>query len=426
MDHLTKTQIVLLVLMVSFVTSLVTGIVTVTLVNQAPPPITQTLSNVIEKTIEKVVPMQNQTASVQQPSNPATQEDRIVNVVNNVSSAVVSIVASKDIPIIEQYYIDPFAGDELFKQFFGEGGSGFQIPQYRQNGTEKVQVSSGTGFFVSADGMIVTNKHVVEDTAAEYSVIMNDARKMTAKVLARDPLQDIAILKVEGNNFNSIPLGDSDKLKIGQSVIAIGNTLGEFQNTVSIGIISGLHREVTAMGSLSGPENLRELIQTDAAINKGNSGGPLLNLSGEVIGINVAMAEGAENVGFALQINIARRDILDVKEFGTIKYPYLGIRYQMVTPEIKEAKKLSVDYGLLLKKGDNGEPAVAQNSPALKAGLKEGDVILEFNGTKILNAGIFNFLMDKARVGEKANLKVFRDAKEMNVEVALTERPASL
>lgn len=414
MDHLTKTQVVLLVLMVSFVTSLVTGIVTVTLVNQAPPPITQTLSNVIEKTIEKVVPVQNQTASVQQPSNPATQEDLIVGVVKNVSSAVVSVVASKDIPVIEQYYIDPFAGDELFKQFFGEGGSGFQVPQYRQNGTEKVQVSSGTGFFVSANGMIVTNKHVVEDTAAEYSVIMNDGRKMPAKILARDPLQDIAILKVEGDNFNSIPLGDSDKLKIGQSVIAIGNALGEFQNTVSIGIISGLHREITATGSQSGPEDLQELIQTDAAINKGNSGGPLLNLSGEVIGINVAMAQGAENVGFALQINIAKRDILDVKEFGTIKYPCLGIRYQMAT-----------DYGLLLKKGDNGEPAVAKDSPAFKAGLKEGDTILEFNGTKILSAGIFNFLMDKSRVGEKISLKILRDAKEINVEAVLAEKPAS-
>lgn len=414
MDHLTKTQVVLLVLMVSFVTSLVTGIVTVTLVNQAPPPITQTLSNVIEKTIEKVVPVQNQTASVQQPSNPATQEDLIVGVVKNVSSAVVSVVASKDIPIIEQYYIDPFAGDELFKQFFGEGGSGFQVPQYRQNGTEKVQVSSGTGFFVSADGMIVTNKHVVEDTAAEYSIIMNDGRKMPAKILARDPLQDVAILKVEGNNFNSIPLGDSDKLKIGQSVIAIGNALGEFQNTVSIGIISGLHREITATGSQSGPEDLRELIQTDAAINKGNSGGPLLNLSGEVIGINVAMAQGAENVGFALQINIAKRDILDVKEFGTIKYPYLGIRYQM-----------AADYGFILKKGDNGESAVAKGSPAEKAGLKEGDVLLEFNGTKILSASIFNFLMDKARVGEKVSLKILRDGKEINMEAVLAEKPAS-
>lgn len=415
MDHLTKTQVVLLVLMISFVTSLVTGIVTVTLVNQAPPPITQTLSKVIEKTIEKVVPLQNQTVSVQQPSNLPTQEDLIVNVVSKVSSAVVSVVASKDIPIIEQYYIDPFANDELFKQFFGEGGSGFQIPQYRQKGTEKVQVSSGTGFFVSADGLIVTNKHVVEDTGAEYSVIMNDGRKMTAKVLARDPFQDIAILKVEGDNFNSIPLGDSDKLKIGQSVIAIGNTLGEFQNTVSIGIISGLHREVTATGSLSGPEDLQELIQTDAAINKGNSGGPLLNLSGEVIGINVAMAEGAENVGFALTINIAKRDILDAKEFGTIKYPYLGIRYQM-----------NVDYGLLLIKGDNGESAVAKNSPAEKAGLKEGDVILEFNGTKILNTNIFNSLLSKARVGEKINLKILREGKEMNVEVVLGERPTNL
>lgn len=384
MENLTRTQIILLVLLVSFVTSLATGIVTVTLVNQAPQPITNTIGKVIEKTIERVIPGESQPASVQPPVV-ISPEETIVKIVQNVSPAVVSVVASKDIP-----------------------------------------VSSGSGFFVSKDGLIVTNKHVVEDIEAEYTIIMNDGRKLNVTVLARDPFQDIAILKAEGEKFNFISLGDSDTLRIGQSVIAIGNALGEFQNTVSTGIISGLHRNVTASGGLSGTEELQELIQTDAAINKGNSGGPLLNLSGNVIGINTAMAQGAENVGFALPINIAKRDIEDAKQYGQIKYPYLGIRYQAVTSAIKDQKKLSFDYGLFLVKGSNGEPAVAKDSPAEKAGLKEGDIILEYNGTKLLKASTLAFLLSKSRIGDKITLKLWRDVKEMSVSVTLEERPSNL
>ncbi len=302
----------MLVLLVSFVTSLVTGIVTVTLVNQAPPPITQTINKVDEKTIERVVPGKTQ------PAAPAatiiiTQEDLIVKVVNDVSSAVVSVVASKDIPVIEEYYINPFKEDEFFQNLPEGFLPDVQIPQYRQKGTEKRQVSSGTGFFVSSEGLILTNKHVVEDTAAEYSIVTNNGETLGAKVLARDPLQDIAILKVEGGDFNFIPLGDSNNIKVGQTVIAIGNTLGEFRNSVSVGVVSGLNRSLTASGSASGPEELQELIQTDAAINRGNSGGPLLDLAGRAIGVNTAMAVSAENVGFALPINIAKKNIADAK-----------------------------------------------------------------------------------------------------------------
>ncbi|MBU3925810.1 trypsin-like peptidase domain-containing protein [Patescibacteria group bacterium] len=416
MENLTRTQIILLVLLVSFVTSLATGIVTVTLVNQAPQPITNTIGKVIEKTIERVVPGEH-VASIIQPSAVVSSEENIVQIVQNYSSAVVSVVASKDMPVIEKYYINPFGDDPLFQQL-----PGLQIPQYRQNGTEKVQISSGSGFFVSADGLILTNKHVVADIEAEYTVIMNDGSKLGAKVLGRDPLQDIAILKVEGDKYNFIPLGNSDNLKIGQSVVAIGNALGEFQNTVSRGIISGLHREITASTGSSGTEELQELIQTDAAINKGNSGGPLLDLSGRVIGINTAMAQGAENVGFALTINVAKRDIDDVKQYGEIKYPYLGIRYQAVTAGIKEQKKLPVDYGLLLIKDSLGGPAILKDSPAEKAGLKEGDIIMEYNGTKILKNSTFVFLLSKSRIGDKINLKIWRDGKEINAEVLLAER----
>ncbi|HDH04085.1 MAG TPA: trypsin-like serine protease, partial [Candidatus Campbellbacteria bacterium] len=399
MNDLTRAQVIMLVLLVSFVTSLVTGIVTVTLVNQAPPPITQTINKVIERTIRTVVPGDSQTAATAAPII-VTQEDRIVKIVNNVSSAVVSVVATKDMPVIEKYYINPFKNNAAFKNLPGGFLPDVKIPQYRQKGVEKRQISSGTGFFVSSDGLIITNKHVVADTAAEYSIVMNDGRKFEAKILARDPFQDIAILKVKGEKFNFISLDDSKNVKVGQTVIAIGNTLGEFQNTVSRGIVSGLNRKVTALGGISGPEKLQELIQTDASINPGNSGGPLLNLNGRAIGINTAMAKAAENVGFALPVNIAKRDIADAKEFGAVKYPYLGINYLVVDKNVKKQKGLVVDYGLFLTKGTKGELAVAKGSAAEKAGLKEGDILLEINGTKLSGSDSLAYLLSKLRVGD--------------------------
>ncbi len=417
MNELNKTQVVMLVLLVSFVTSLATGIVTVTLVNQAPPPVTQMIGRVIEKTIETAKPGEK----IIEKTVVITQEDMVVKVVNQVSSAVVSVVATKDVPVVEEYFINPF--QNLPEGFFPD----IKIPQYRQKGTEKKRVSSGSGFFVSKDGLILTNKHVVADTEAEYSIIMNDGRKLPAKVLVRDPFQDIAVLKVEGEKFNFIPLGNSKEIKVGQTVIAIGNALGEFQNTVSVGIISGLKRRVLASADgVIGVEELQELIQTDASINPGNSGGPLLDLSGRVIGINTAMAKLAENIGFALPINVAKRDIQDIQEFGEVKYPFIGIRYRLVDNETKEKKKLPVDYGLLLTKGNNGEPAVIKNSPAEKAGLKEGDILVELNGNKLDKTSSLSMLLNKFRVGDKIKIKIFRDGKEMEMTITLEERPEKL
>ena len=400
MDNLTKNQLIMLVLLVSFVTSLVTGIVTVSLVNQTPAPFTQTINRVIEK----MVPTGNKQQQAAPLPTPLTREEAIVKVVRDISSSVVSVVATKDLPVIEEYFISPFP--DLFPDV--------QIPQYRQRGTEKKQVSSGTGFFISKDGLLLTNKHVVEDTTADYSIVMNDGRKLDAKVLARDPFQDVAILKIEGKDFVPIPTGDSNSLNVGQTVIAIGNALGEFRNTVSVGIISGLHRSVTAQGSASGPEELEELIQTDAAINPGNSGGPLLDLSGKVVGINVARAQSGENIGFALTINIAKRDINDAIDFGKIKYPYLGIRYKVV------------DNGLLLTKGPQGEPAIESNGPAAKAGLKENDIILELGGVKINQQNTLAHFLSQHRVGDKIEAKILRDGKEIRVTVILEERPANI
>jgi serine protease Do len=249
---------------------------------------------------------------------------------------------------------------------------------------------------------------------------MNDGKKLPAKVLARDPVQDLAVIKVDGSGFTFIPLGNSDVLKVGQTVVAIGNALGEFQNTVSVGVISGLRRTVVASGGGSAPETLQQVIQTDAAINLGNSGGPLLDLSGRAIGIDVAMAQGAENVGFALPINMVKKDIADVQKSGKIIYPYIGVRYVTVTPALKEDKKLSVDYGALLT-SSGSESAVIAGSPAEKAGLKEGDIVLEFGGVKIDENNTLGDLISKKAVGDKVSLKVLRGTQELNIEIILEE-----
>ena len=425
METLNKTQFIFLVLLVSFVTALFTGIVTVTLMNQAPRPITQTIQKVIEKVPGLGKPAETQTPLI------LSQEELTVKIVKNVSSAVVSVIATKDLPVFEQYFVNPFGQDEFFNQFIPpELLPQIEIPQYRQKGTSTQQVSAGTGFFISDDGLIATNKHVVGDAAATYWIIMNNGKKFKAKVLALDPIEDLAILKIDGgpaSGYNFIPLGDSSQLNVGQTVIAIGNALGEFQNTVSVGVISGLHRSLTAGGlSGGGQESLQELIQTDAAINPGNSGGPLLDLNGKAVGINTAMAQGAENLGFSLPIDLVKKDLADIKETGKIQYAYLGVRYVAVNVQVQEDKKLSVDYGALLAKGSKNEPAVISNSPAEKMGLKEGDIILEFNGARITQDNPLSAIINLHRAGEKITLKVLRGGQTITLSGTLETRPENL
>lgn len=358
-----------------------------------------------EKNIEK------QTVYIPQTS----QEEAIVKTVNETSPAVVSIIITKDLPIIEEYYYSPF------EEFFGPLPPEFLIPQYRQKGTEKREVGGGTGFIVSKDGLVLTNKHVVLDKEADYTVLTNDGKKYPAKVLAIDPLQDLAIIKIEGSNFPVVKLGDSSSLQIGQTVIAIGNALGEFRNTVSVGVISGLGRNITAGGG-GFVETLEDIIQTDAAINKGNSGGPLLNLRGEVIGVNTAIAEQAQNIGFAIPINKAKKDIEQVKEFGKIVYPFLGVRYILIDKDVQNENNLSVDYGAWIQKGDKGEVAITPGSAAEKAGLKEGDIILEFNGEKITKENTLAKIIVRYNPGDKVTLKILRGDQEKIIEATLGER----
>jgi len=356
------------------------------------------------------------------------QEEAVVQAVKNSSPAVVSIIVTKDLPVIERYYqeYNPFEGDDFFEQFFGDdffSPFNFQVPQYRQKGTEKREIGGGTGFIVSADGLILTNKHVVADEEAEYTVLTNDGEKIKALVLARDPIEDVAILKIERNSLPTVELADSDQLAIGQTVIAIGNALGEFRNTVSLGVISGLKRSITASSGFGQSEQLSEVIQTDAAINQGNSGGPLLNLKGQAIGINVAIVQGAENIGFALPINKAKRALDQIKQQGKISYPFLGVRYLLISPAIQEENNLAVDYGALIVRGEEVEDlAVVPGSPADKAGLVENDIILEIDGQKINSDNPFNELIQEYRVGDKVNLKILHKGEEKTVQVELGER----
>ncbi len=343
-----------------------------------------------------------------------SQEESTIKVVNEASPAVVSIIVTKDLPVIEQYYVNPFP-DSPFE---------FLIPQYRQNGTQKQEVGGGTGFIVSEDGMILTNNHVVSDTEAEYTVLTNDGQKYPAEVLARDSIRDLAVIKIKDpqKTFPTLTLGDSDNLQIGQTIIAIGNALGEFRNTVSVGVISGLGRTVTASGGDT-VETQEDVIQTDAAINPGNSGGPLLNLKGEVIGVNFAMAQTAENIGFAIPISKAKKDLEQVKTIGKISYPFLGVRYVILNDTIQTENKLPVNYGAWIQKGSQGEAAVTADSPAQKAGLKEGDIILEFNGAKITTDNSLSKIIMKYNPGDKVSLKILRGSQEMTVEAVLTEMP---
>ncbi len=338
-------------------------------------------------------------------------EKTIPEVVKEVSPAVVSIVVSKFVPIIERYYYNPFGEDSPFD---------IRIPMLREKGKELQEVGGGTGFIVSRDGLIVTNKHVVSDEKAEYSVLTNDGKSYKAKVLARDPVQDVAILQISGNNFPVVKLGDSDKVEIGQSVIAIGNTLGEFRNTVSAGIISGLSRTIVASGG-GISEQLDQLIQTDAAINPGNSGGPLLNLYGEVIGINTAIVQGAQSIGFAIPINKVKKDINDIKTTGRIIYPMLGVRYVLINKAIAEKHNLAVDYGALIVGGSDNKPAIILGSGADKAGLKENDIILELNGKKITEDNSLSKVIIQYKPGDMVRLKVLRDGKEIIINAILGE-----
>lgn len=357
------------------------------------------------------------------------EESATINSVDKVSRAVVSIIISKDISKVSNRSgsnIFPF--EDFFE--FGFPGFRFEAPRFeaprgetsQPQESNKQEVGGGTGFFISKDGLILTNKHVVIDEEAEYSVLTNDGKRYDAKVLARDPFNDIAVVKIDIKEPVEVPeLGDSDSLKMGQTVIAIGNSLGEYRNTVTKGVVSGLGRRVTAGDNFGRSEVLEEVIQTDAAINPGNSGGPLINLAGQVIGVNTAVNLQGQLIGFAIPINQAKQVIESVRNFGRIIRPFLGVRYALITETLAKKNNLTVDYGALIVRGDQGELAVTPGSPADKAGLAENDIILEFNGQKIDLEHPLAKLISRFKPGDSVELKVLSKGVEKKVQVKLEE-----
>lgn len=306
--------------------------------------------------------------------------------------------------------------------FFGFGGP-------------SAQQSAGTGFIVSSEGIIATNRHVVSaaGSATAISVTLSDGTELQGvEVIGRtnesDPL-DIAFLKIKdkkGKDLKPVKLGDSGKVEVGDKVVAIGNALGQFQNTVTTGIISGFGRSVVA-GDETGTraESLQNLFQTDAAINQGNSGGPLVNMAGEVIGINTAIAgEGAENIGFAIPINDVQTLIRSVLEKGKLERPYLGVRYIPLTDDVAYELNLGeTKRGAYIAPQSGGQPSILPDSPAAQAGLKEKDIIVKVNNELINEKNSLTSLVGKHGVGEEITLTIVRDGKQQDIKVTLKAAP---
>ena len=276
--------------------------------------------------------------------------------------------------------------------------------------TQKVKKGSGTGFLISADGFILTNKHVASagSSKADYRIILSSGKQYYAMLIGKDPINDLAVLRIFDNKLPFVELGDSDNLPVGATVIAIGNALGLYQNSVTKGIVSGLGRSIVASDQIGNAEALDNVIQTDAEINLGNSGGPLIDLSGKVIGVNVAIDQSGSSIGFAIPINDARPVIQSIREIGRIVRPRLGVRYTMITPEIAQDKKLKRNSGALIITGENGESAITPDSPAAKAGLLAGDIVFELNAIKLEGNNTLLSVLQKYKPGNKIGLKIQR------------------
>jgi serine protease Do len=322
------------------------------------------------------------------------EESVVIDVAEKVSPSVVTVaIKTPEQQVLE---FDPFGG-------------GFR--QRTQGGVEQ---DIGSGFIVSEDGLIVTNKHVVSNTQATYKVVTQDDKEYDVREISRDPSNDIAVLKIDTNGLTPVVLGDSSVLKVGQFAMAIGTALGEFRHTVTTGVISGLGRGITAGSVYEGyVERLDNVIQTDAAINPGNSGGPLLNSAGQVVGVNVAVAQGAQNVGFAIPINIVKDGLTQYNQSGRfLSKPYLGVRYQIINE--RNALMNEVPQGAYIID-------VVEGSPAASANLQEGDVVTEIDGQKITEDMELSKIISGKSAGDTIVLKVWRDGEYADMRANLSE-----
>ncbi len=293
----------------------------------------------------------------------------------------------------------------------------FNEPQEPQpTGTTNQYI--GSGFVIKGEGLIVTNKHVVSDSSLKYIIVDLKGATYDVEKIYRDPLNDVAILKTKttpAGGFPAVKLGDSGKLDVGQFVIAIGTALGEFRNTVTTGVVSGLGRGITAGSQFEGfAERLDNVIQTDAAINPGNSGGPLLNSSGEVIGVNSAVASQGQNIGFAIPINAIKDSIKNFNETGQFNRPYLGVAYRMLSKNVAVLNDLP--EGAYISQ-------VVKDSAAEKAGLKVGDIVIKIDGTKLTEENTLATVISKKKTGDTITLTYFRDGKTQDTKATLNTAP---
>lgn len=343
------------------------------------------------------------------------EDSAAVDAVAKATPAVVSIIVTQD---LSKLYNRPGQRSPWDDFFFS-----FPLDQATPP-SGKQEIGGGTGFIITTDGLIITNRHVVESEGAEYTVILNDDTRYEAQVLARDTVNDIAVLKIKADNLPVLDLGDSDQIKIGQTVIAIGNSLGEFRNTVTKGVVSGINRRVVAGDGSGSSEVIEEAIQTDAAINSGNSGGPLLDLFGKVVGVNTAVSREGQLIGFAIPINAVKSIIQSVQKYGRIIRTFLGVRYVLLNKDIAQANNITdVADGALIVRGEaRTDLAVTPGSPADKAGLVENDIILEVEGEKVTVENTLTSLLNKYKVGDKVKLKVYHKGSIKEVEVELAER----
>lgn len=345
------------------------------------------------------------------------EQSAVINVVKQANPAVVSIVISQYVPNNTSNgslnsYLCSFLGTCSNSGNSSNNGSGYS----------KQEVGAGSGFVISSNGYILTNKHVVANPQDSYTVIMNNGKTYNAKIVGLDPTNDIAVVKINATNLPTLTLGNSSNLQLGESVVAIGNALGQYQNTIDTGVVSGLDRSVQAQDPATNAiEQLTGVIQTDAEINPGNSGGPLLNLKGQVIGINTAVASSAHGIGFAIPINQAKSDVNSVISQGKIVKPELGVSYVNVTAGVQRQYHLKYNYGALIQ-GSQSQSAIVPNTPAASAGLKKGDVILEVNGTKVNSQNPLSYLIGEQKLNSTITLQVYSPSGSLkNISVLLNK-----
>ena len=381
MSDLSKLQREALFVLAIFLAVFFAGLMAVTYPNwYSSLPFSESLPNFLKPQSEENV-VQNGDKIIR-----TVEESAVIEVVEKASPAVVSILADT---------------------------TEFDI----ERGPVSSQQGIGTGFIIESDGLVLTNDHVVSNKSIKYTILTNNDQKYPVTKIDRDPSNDFAILKIDAKDLPTLKLGDSDSLKVGQKSVAIGNALGRFTNTVTVGVISGIGRGINA-SSDSGlvSATIDNVIQTDAALNPGNSGGPLLDLSGKVVGINFAISQEAENIGFVIPINTIKPVLAGYKEVGKIIKPYIGISYEIITKDIASVRNLP--EGAYIRR-------VLPGTPADSGGLRSGDVITMMNGEDLNEENTLATVLNKYKVGDKVELEINRDGKVLKAKVTLGEAPQS-